>query len=84
MEVSFILTWNCTLDWNNQDLFIDSDVTEMIISSVICFDTTGNYVPEDCGKNGMSTVREHIGRSMDFVGASFYNLCIRLLVSWKK
>ena len=32
----------------------------MVTSNLIYFDTTGDYVPEDTGKNGKNTVREHM------------------------
>lgn len=56
----------------------------MVISNVICFDTSGNQVPEETGKGGKNTDRELVGRTMDSVGASSCNLCIRFAVSWKK
>lgn len=73
MEVSFILTWECILDWNNQDLFSGSSI-EMVVSKVIFFDITVDYGPEDTGKTRKSIDREDAGRSIDSMRASFCNL----------
>lgn len=58
--MEFFFLWEYILDWINYELFN---------GYVFCFDTTGDYVPDDIRKTRESNNREDGGRSMDSIKA---------------